>query len=274
MSGSSPKQVTTLASTSSTFRNLTISIDARYWTTLIVASVLGTNTGDYAAEILGLGHLAGLPWLAGLLALVFAAQRITRSTSPLFFWAAIIVIRTAATNVGDVFLDHKIPFGLSVPLIFAVYVVFVGLYARTAGGTLVVNPLYWATMIVAGVLGTIGGDAASFGIGLFVPGTAVVFGALALAAIVALGRRGLWTVPVAYWTILALVRTAGTGGGDTLSWILGTLLRSLGFGRADGPSYVVGIAPATFLSGAAFLALLWRFYVAPVHAQTSTVGRS
>jgi len=252
----------------------TIPIDARYWTTLIVASVLGTNTGDYAAEVLGLGHLTGLPWLAGLLALVFVAQRITRSTSLLFFWAAIIVIRTAATNVGDVFLDHHIPFGLSVPLTLATFAVLVGFYARTAGGTVVVNLLYWATMIVAGVLGTVGGDAVSFGLGLFVTGTAVVFGALALAAIIALGRRGLWTAPLAYWSILALVRTAGTSGGDTLSWMLGMLFRVLGFGRADGPSYVVGIAPATFLSGAAFLALLWRFYVVSVRTQISTVGRS
>lgn len=231
----------------------------------MVASVLGTNTGDYAAEILQVGHLSGLPWLAGALVATFALQWVRRSASPLFFWAAIIVIRTAATNVGDIFLDHNMPFALSVALTLAVYAVLVGLQTLR-GSRLVADPLYWVTIMVAGVLGTVGGDAASFGLGLLPPGTFAVFGVLALAAILVLGRRGLWMVPVAYWAILGLVRTAGTGGGDSLAWAAGTLMRTAGLGRTDVPSYVLGIGTATIMSGATFLALLWAFYRSPVRA--------
>jgi uncharacterized membrane-anchored protein len=31
-------------------------IDARYWTAILAASMCGANTGDFASRILGLGH--------------------------------------------------------------------------------------------------------------------------------------------------------------------------------------------------------------------------
>ena len=107
-------------------------IDSRYWVALLMSSVLGTNTGDFTAEILGLGHIVGLFWLAALLVLVFVAGRVTRSPSPFYFWAIIIVVRTAATNVGDIFADVGMSFAFSVPLTIALYAVFIGLYARSA----------------------------------------------------------------------------------------------------------------------------------------------
>ena len=36
----------------------------RYWTALCLASVFGANMGDFFAHNLGLGHVAGLPFLA------------------------------------------------------------------------------------------------------------------------------------------------------------------------------------------------------------------
>ena len=114
--------------------------------------------------------------------------------------------------------------------------------------------------MLAAILGTVGGDAASFGIGLWPAGTLLVFGVLATAMILVSGRRRLCTAPVIYWIIVALLRTAGTGGGDTLSQIGGKLMLSLGLGSADVPYYVVGHTPATIVSGAMFIALIWAFY--------------
>ena len=49
-------------------------IDARYWTAILAASMCGANTGDFASRILGLGHTRGLIPLA----LVFLVDRLGR----------------------------------------------------------------------------------------------------------------------------------------------------------------------------------------------------
>lgn len=36
----------------------------RYWSALCLASIFGANMGDLFARNLGLGHIAGLPFLA------------------------------------------------------------------------------------------------------------------------------------------------------------------------------------------------------------------
>ena len=245
-------------------------IDARYWVALIMSSVLGTNTGDFVAEILKLGHVKGLVWLAVLLALIFVVDRATRSASPFYFWAAIIIVRTAATNVGDIFGDYGLSFAWSVPLTIVVYAALIGLYARTTTHrTIVVNALYWVTMMVAAILGTVGGDASSFGIGLWPLGTFIVFGALASGAILASAQRGLWTVPVVYWIIVGLVRTAGTGGGDALSQIGGIWMGRFGLGSTQVPYYINGLSPATIVSGIVFVTLIWMLYVSPRRERAS-----
>ena len=49
-------------------------IDARYWTAILAASMCGANIGDFASRILGLGHTRGLLPLALIfLAIVWAA---------------------------------------------------------------------------------------------------------------------------------------------------------------------------------------------------------
>ncbi len=221
-------------------------INAVYWLCLMCASVFGTNTGDFVADYLHIGHLTGLPYLLVLLVLILVVARFSPVRSPLYFWAAIITVRTAATNVGDAFGDFHIHFETSLPLtlaIFAVvaiaYAVIDGKAAKDSGG-LPVTPLYWLSMIMAGIVGTIGGDYASFGLHLMPPGTAVVFGVLAVALLV-VGRKAAATQPLYYWLILAVVRTAGTGGGDALA-------------------HLFGLVPATVITGTVFVALIVVFY--------------
>ncbi len=80
-------------------------IGTRYWMALILASIFGANTGDFFSDVLGVGHFAGLPILAALFALIVAAEKRVSKESQFFFWAAIIIIRTAATNMGDIGRD-------------------------------------------------------------------------------------------------------------------------------------------------------------------------
>jgi repeat uncharacterized protein DUF347 len=82
----------------------------RYWGALCLASIFGANMGDFLARNLGLGHLAGLPFLAAALAIVIAAERFDRMRHQSYYWIAVIIVRTAATNFADFACgDMKLP---------------------------------------------------------------------------------------------------------------------------------------------------------------------
>ena len=221
-------------------------VDARYWLCLSAASIFGTNTGDFVAGYLHIGHLAGLPWLALLFAAILVGERFAPYRTALWFWAAIITVRTAATNVGDAFHDFGLGFAISLPIVFVVFAASVLLYRRTtpgpaADGKMRVNGVYWLTMMLAGVLGTIGGDFASFGIHMTTVGAAVVFFALAAWAIRHFGAKGVLLAAIPYWTTVALIRTAGTAGGDAIA-------------------HGIGLVASSIVTGAAFVGLVVCFY--------------
>ena len=74
-------------------------IDARYWTAILAASMCGANTGDFVSRILGLGHTRGLlPLGLIFLAIVWAEAR-SKLPTEAYYWLAIIVLRTGATNL-------------------------------------------------------------------------------------------------------------------------------------------------------------------------------
>jgi uncharacterized membrane-anchored protein len=213
-------------------------IDGRYWLALSAASIFGTNTGDFVAGYLHIGHLAGLPWLLALFAAILLLERVSPVKTPLWFWAAIITMRTAATNVGDAFHDFGLGFGVSVPIMLVLFIASVALYARltparSAGDdTVKVNTSYWVAMMLAGVLGTVGGDLAARW--LSNPGAATTFFLIAAVAIAYFGRRGILLAAAPYWATVGLIRTAGTAGGDTVA-------------------HTIGLAPSTVFTGILFL---------------------
>jgi len=239
-------------------------IDTRYWLVLIAASVFGTNTGDFVADYLHIGHLFGLPWLLALLGVILLLDRVLPLTEPLWFWAAIITVRTAATNVGDGFHDFDIGPELSLPLVTVLFVGAALLYRARGGGIgadgkAKVDSIYWLCMILAGAWGTILGDFTSFGLThppLFPPlGTLVLSVPLLLAFIGGRGGR-LWQ-PLYYWMVVGLIRAAGTCAGDAMS-------HALSPGGDD-------VRPATLVTGLVFVALVVGFYVlAPKRSASAT----
>ncbi len=219
----------------------------RYWTALVLASVLGTNTGDFAAHDLGLGHVGGLLPLAGLFVVILLAERRTRVSTEAFYWAAILTLRTAATNLAD-FADHDLHLApLLVLALLALTLAALVLTDRTAfsrsgggGEGPAVDARYWATMLTAGVFGTALGDYLADDLGL-APGLAALLTLPVAAAIIGLRRRAWWRAKAAYWVTVLAVRTAGTNGGDWLA-------------SRDGLG--LGLAVATTLSACAFCATL------------------
>jgi uncharacterized membrane-anchored protein len=207
-------------------RNLP-TIDARYWTAIVAASMCGANTGDFASRILHLGHTRGLLPFALIFGVILWAERRSKRAAELWYWLAIIVVRTAATNLADL-ATHDLKLGyMVVEVSLAALMILILLIesirgvasrgVRTAGGQWrnlpATNASYWIVMLTAGTLGTALGDwvADELGLGLG-------FGSVALAAILGVvllisTRYGRMTKPW-YWLCIVAARTAGTTLGD------------------------------------------------------------
>jgi uncharacterized membrane-anchored protein len=88
--------------------------DFSYWTTMIVASTLGTVLGDWSTYGLGLGALKSSIVLAAVLAVVFLVHFRPPVTRLLLYWITVVAVRAAGTAVGD-FLskDQRLHVGLA-----------------------------------------------------------------------------------------------------------------------------------------------------------------
>lgn len=199
-------------------------ITPRYWAAILIASMCGANTGDFLSQVLHLGHWRGLPPLAALFLVIFWAERRARIATEAYYWLAIIVMRTAATNLADLGTHD---FKLGYPLIetgLTLLLVLVLLADRGQSGQATdgrpilpaTNANYWVAMLIAGTLGTASGDftADVTGLGLFY-GSAVltiIFGVVLFVAWQFGGMTKPW-----YWAAIVAARTAGTTLGDMLA---------------------------------------------------------
>lgn len=219
-------------------------INIRYWLAITVASIFGTNLGDLYAHESGLGLLGGLWILIALAAVAFVIERRDDRAHETYYWLAIVVIRTGATNVAD-YLRHSLP---AVPLAVGLVALMAALVlmarARVARRTSTTGPrlpdtdaVYWAAMLTAGVLGTVLGDDCSH---LFGQGAASAALAALLGGILLLPQGGAASVG-AYWMTVAVARTAGTAIGD---WL------------AESKLLDIGLPQSTLLSGITFVAIL------------------
>jgi len=226
-------------------------VDARYWLSITLASVFGTNLGDFYAHESGLGIWAGLLVLAVLAGATFLAERRDRSAHEVYYWLVIIIIRTGATNIADYLAFELnipgIPLSVALGLVIAVLAWRMAVAETSAGiaanrGLPHTDGRYWTAMLSAGVFGTVLGDVCSHHFG---EGYASMGLGLLLAAVL-LGRwRGLVAAIAGYWITVAVARTAGTAMGD---WL------------AENKILDIGLSRSTMITGALFLVILlvWR----------------
>lgn len=221
-------------------------IDGRYWAAITLASIFGTNLGDFYAHESGLGIWSGLFVLAVLAALTFFAERRDRTAHEVYYWLVIIIIRTGATNIADYLaFDVKIP---AIPLSIALAGLIATLAWRmTVSDTraeLIVNRelpstggQYWTAMLAAGVFGTVLGDVCSHvGEGMASVGLGL------LLSLVLLGRwHGVVAAIGGYWLTVAIARTTGTAMGD---WL------------AENKILNIGLPLSTMITGFIFVAIL------------------
>lgn len=216
-------------------RNLP-TIDAGYWAAIVAASMCGANTGDLAAGPLGLGHVSGLLPMAIVFLAIVWAERSLNWTTLAFYWLAIIVLRTMATNIAD-FATHdlKLSYPAFEAALAALMAVMISLDRRSGAkspglrdqnGVLRSLPStnwnYWIVMLTAGTLGTALGDWIAEGLGFGVYWGSLIcvpifLGALGLAVTI-----GKLTKPW-YWVAIVACRTLGTDLGDMLVAVFRTV---------------------------------------------------
>jgi uncharacterized membrane-anchored protein len=231
-------------------------LNAVYWAALILASIFGASAGDFLAGVVHLGHLRGIPFLVVALAVVFLIERASRRTSALYYWAAIIIIRASATNIGDAFRDFGIGFAWSVPMVTLLMIAAIVLWQRvgrpvSTQGVPAADGFYWTVMFLAGVLGTLVGDAVSYPLHLGNLGATIALG-VPLAILLAVGRNGLLGRIAYYWTAVVLIRSAGTAAGDLIA------------------HHMLGLSLGTAVTGIVFVAVVTFAYALPGRNTTLT----
>jgi uncharacterized membrane-anchored protein len=214
-------------------------ITARYWAGILAASMCGANTGDFLSRNLHLGHTRGLLPLAALFFAIVWAERRSKVATEAYYWLAIIVVRTAATNLADLFTrDLALGYGLIEPGL-AVLLIIILLVDRARGGSMIpraqsisgrgqnlpaTDAPYWAAMLTAGTLGTATGDFVARHLGLGVG--SIVLGLIFALVLLLSARVGATSKPW-YWASIVAARTAGTTMGDLVARHLGLSLSTL-----------------------------------------------
>jgi uncharacterized membrane-anchored protein len=80
---------------------------------MLTAGTLGTASGDFTADVLGLGLFYGSAVLTALFAAVLIISWRFGGMSKPWYWASIVAARTAGTTLGDLLASrHGIDLGL------------------------------------------------------------------------------------------------------------------------------------------------------------------
>lgn len=208
-------------------------INLRYWVLISLASIFGTNTGDIAVRIfknlfdpegagwMGVKHVGPLPFLVLAFIGICLLERNNQNKNEFYFWSAIILIRSAATNIADsLYGDLKISFTILVACLsitLAVLAIHWQANRKKPIDAIFVPDTtknYWFTMLVAGVLGTVIGDELWHSMGLL---TSSLVLSVLMAVLVYLGYKTFLIFTALYWFGIVFARIAGTAVGDWLA---------------------------------------------------------
>ncbi|MBN9546266.1 MAG: hypothetical protein J0I19_12390 [Alphaproteobacteria bacterium] len=226
-------------------------VDARYWASITMASIFGTNLGDFYAHESGLGIVPGVAILAALAGMAFLAERRDQGSHEFYYWLVIIIIRTGATNIADylAFAVHipAIPLSIALGAGIAVLAAWMAMTESKAEieanrGLPATDGKYWVAMLFAGVFGTVLGDVCSH----YYTEAHAAIGLGLLLAVILLGRwQGIVAAIPGYWLTVSVARTAGTAMGD---WL------------AENKIFDIGLTVSTFITGLVFVGILvmWR----------------
>ncbi|MGD9843734.1 MAG: hypothetical protein AB7U99_12705, partial [Steroidobacteraceae bacterium] len=191
--------------------------------------------------------------LAAVVAVAYFLERRDNTKHEAWYWLAIILIRTGATNIAD-FVSGRRFLGVNRILFSTALAVFIAamvIYQHKKNdkpGLPATDANYWITMLAAGVFGTAAGDAVR---GAFGDPEAMggVYAAAILTAILAVlllfGRSDRIQKLYYSWLTICVARTAGTAIADML---------------AGNQTLNIGLVASTIMTGIVFVGVLvlWK----------------
>jgi uncharacterized membrane-anchored protein len=205
-------------------------IDARYWAAIVAASMCGASTGDFASRYLHLGHTKGLLPLALIFGVILWLESRSKRPTELYYWLAIITLRTAATNLADL-ATHDLKLGyIAVEVGLAAFMILMLTFdhlrdisfesvTATNGQRLNLPKTdlsYWIVMLTAGTLGTALGDWTADELGLGTGLGSIILGAIFFIVLATSVQVGDMMKPW-YWLSIVAARTVGTTLGDFIA---------------------------------------------------------
>lgn len=142
------------------------SVDARYWTAITLASICGCNLGDCLSFYAHWNHWIGLAPLTVIFAALVFGERHSARARQAWYWAVVIVLRAAATNLADLAthtFEWPYPRVILVLAVLQALVVWPVLPRLISAGTErmgrpATSGWYWLSLLTAGTLGTAIGD--------------------------------------------------------------------------------------------------------------------
>lgn len=153
--------------------NKIASITILFWLMKIVATTLGETLGDFFAQTLDLGYLAGIGITLVFFLITLYFQLSARRYIPAFFWLVIIGTTTLGTEISD-FIDRSLHLGYALGSLVLVAFLLLTLYLwYKKYGNLEVSPIFekqkeiyfWVAVLFSNSLGTAFGDYLNDGLG-------------------------------------------------------------------------------------------------------------
>lgn len=195
-----------------------------FWIMKIVATTLGETAGDFIAQTLNLGYVAGLAITGALLLIVLFFQIRAERFHPALFWAAIVATTTAGTEISDL-MDRTLGLGYVV----GAALLFAGLIATLAiwwlrDRDLSVDPIvrrdaeimFWIAVVFSNSLGTAFGDALVDVVGLsYIQGALVTSGVIAIVLVLHYATDV--SEIALFWVAFVFTRPFGATFGDLLT---------------------------------------------------------
>lgn len=213
-----------------------------YWFAMLVASAFGTNVGDLWAQVLFPGRFSSLASMLLICAAAVWYHRRGAARTEAGYWVAIVAMRAAATNLADIIThDLALSYVLS-SILLAVLTLIAARFTdpdQSRSASPRVDGIYWTTMFIAGVFGTVAGDLIHHNIGLYNASAALC---LLLAGLVLVRETTAPLSMLLFWSIVMAERCAGTAVGDAL---------------ASRRAIALGVPIASLCSGVLTILALW-----------------
>ncbi len=204
--------------------NKIATVTLAFWVMKVLATTLGETAGDFVAQTMNLGYLAGLGITLAMLGLLLVFQLRAERFQPALFWAAIVATTTAGTEISDL-MDRTL--GLGYPggaalLLAGLLATLIAWHRRK--GTLSVDPVaggtaeafFWAAVICSNSLGTAFGDFLVDNLLLTYLEGAMVCTAI-IAAVLVLHYSKAMNEVALFWIAFVFTRPFGATFGDFLT---------------------------------------------------------